>query len=333
MKVSIIIPIYNVEDYILDCINSVVKQSYRNIEIILVDDCGTDKSMKKVNDFLSEYNDDINILLISHENNKGLSAARNFGLKSATGDYVFFLDSDDTIPYKSIEYLVDKAKIYNNIDFVIGEIETFGKYKIKYPLTCHEYTNESDIIINDYIHARWNIMACNKLFRRQFLIDNNLYFKEGLLHEDMDFTFKVAFNANSMACCHNVTYNYFIRNNSITTHKCFKNYQDQITIVKGNFNYFNSKCNKRLLHTEVIRFFIDTVFSITLYLLIEKNTDINQRMRKTAVDDLISFIKSNKEFHDYIDLVSFIKRNIIILPYIIKYPIICLYSTLRGYRK
>lgn len=332
MKVSIIIPIYNVEKYIINCINSVINQSYRNIEVILVDDCGTDSSMEKVNDFISKYNNDIKLILISHKKNKGLSAARNTGLKSATGDYIFFLDSDDTIPYNSIELLVDKVNIYNNVDFVIGGIETFGNNKIKYPLTCKEYINDRNTIINTYTHVKWNVMACNKLFRKQFLMDNNLFFKEGIYHEDMDYTFRVAFKANSMACCYNVTYNYLIRDNSLTTHKSLKNYEDQILIIKTNFRYFNDTDHDRTLDKDIICYFIDAIFGIILYLLIEKNKDITIRMKKDLINDLINFLKSNDTFHNNIGIISYVKLNLIFLPFSIKYPIIYLYSALRGYK-
>ena len=97
-KISIIIPIYNVEPYIEDCLQSVMRQTYRGMmECILVDDCGTDNSMKVAEQLIKIYNGPIDFKVLHHEHNRGLSAARNTGIDAACGDYVYFLDSDDWI--------------------------------------------------------------------------------------------------------------------------------------------------------------------------------------------------------------------------------------------
>ena len=95
-KVSIVIPVYNVEPYIEECLQSVMRQSYRGeIECILIDDCGTDNSMGIAVQLIEEYNGPIDIKVMHHEHNQGLSAARNTGIDAACGDYIYFLDSDD----------------------------------------------------------------------------------------------------------------------------------------------------------------------------------------------------------------------------------------------
>lgn len=97
-RVSIIIPIYNVEPYILECLQSVDKQTIGDdIECILVDDCGTDNSVLVAEDFIKSYNGRVHFTLIHHQKNGGLSAARNTGIHAAHGEYLYFLDSDDTI--------------------------------------------------------------------------------------------------------------------------------------------------------------------------------------------------------------------------------------------
>ena len=120
IKVSIIIPIYNVEPYIERCIISVLNQSYKNIEIIIINDCTPDKSIELINKLLNnKYSSTENIHILNHEKNKGLSAARNTGIMNATGDYLYFLDSDDSITHDCIEVLVNALSL--NIDFVIGD--------------------------------------------------------------------------------------------------------------------------------------------------------------------------------------------------------------------
>ena len=117
MKVSIIIPIYNVESYIANCLHSVFNQTYKDLEIILVDDCGTDKSMDVAKEIIRKYKNDFHIIIEHHTYNKGLSAARNTGLKKSTGEFIYFLDSDDTISNDCIERLMFPILQGNHVDF------------------------------------------------------------------------------------------------------------------------------------------------------------------------------------------------------------------------
>ena len=110
MKVSIIVPIYNVEKYIRRCLESVAAQTYPEIECVLVNDCTPDNSAELAKSFISAYTGDVEFKLINHSNNKGLSAARNSGISASVGQYVFFLDSDDAIPANAISTLVSKAE-------------------------------------------------------------------------------------------------------------------------------------------------------------------------------------------------------------------------------
>ena len=126
-KVSIIIPIYNVETYIEECLQSVMRQTYKGmIECILVDDCGTDNSMKIMEQLIEVYNGPIEFKVLHHEHNRGLSAARNTGMDAACGDYVYFLHSDDWISDDCIERLTHPLDL-EQYDFVAGHYEKDGK--------------------------------------------------------------------------------------------------------------------------------------------------------------------------------------------------------------
>ena len=126
MKISIVIPVYNVAPYIKDCLHSVMVQSWQdNLECILVDDCGTDNSMQLVEERLQTYKGKIDFRIIRHQHNRGLSAARNTGIEAARGDYVFFLDSDDEITPDCIERLV-KPLYEKDYDFVVGAYRLVG---------------------------------------------------------------------------------------------------------------------------------------------------------------------------------------------------------------
>ncbi|MDE6215502.1 glycosyltransferase family 2 protein [Bacteroides sp.] len=216
MKVSIIIPIYNVSTYIKNCLESVWKQPYQNLEVILVDDCGTDNSMEIVQEYL-ECHDFAEVKIIRHTHNRGLSAARNTGLEAATGDYVYFLDSDDELKDDCIPMMTDPLE-NQCYDFVIGNYEVVGSNK-EYPaLTLPKGTilNNKEIL-HSYAEGRWYMMAWNKLCRRDFLLSNDLFFEEGVLHEDVIWSFKLACKANFMYVLQKPTYRYTIRAASIMT--------------------------------------------------------------------------------------------------------------------
>lgn len=115
--VSIVVPVYNVESYIEECLQSVCSQTYENLEIICVDDVGNDRSMDVVRSFAVK---DCRIKIIEHDNNKGLVEARNTGLEHVSGDYVFFLDSDDWLSIDAIEKFVRSAKV-GEPDIVVGQ--------------------------------------------------------------------------------------------------------------------------------------------------------------------------------------------------------------------
>ena len=212
MRISIIIPIYNVEAYIERCILSVLHQTYRQLEVILVDDCSPDDSMavaKKVienagvKDFIFKY--------IRHDHNRGLSAARNSGIKAATGEYFYLLDSDDAITADCIEKLA-KPLTEERYDFVIGNFKTIGHLKELPKLKFEGYSNH---VGRDYEQELWYAMAVNKLLNLQFIKDNHLFFVEGQLNEDEIWSFELAFTAKTMYAVKEDFYLYYYREGSI----------------------------------------------------------------------------------------------------------------------
>lgn len=217
MKISIIIPVYHVEPYIVRCLQSVVAQkNSSDMEIILVDDCGTDNSIALATDFLAGCRG-INYQILHHTQNGGLSAARNTGLKAAKGEYVYFLDSDDTITCDCIEQLIQPLQHYN-YDFIIGNYKTQSSLKEFPPLLlCNRSYKSNKEILHSYANGEWYMMAWNKLCNREFLFKNNLFFKEGLNHEDVIWSFNLACKAESMYAIANKTYIYTVRENSIMT--------------------------------------------------------------------------------------------------------------------
>lgn len=239
-KVSIIIPVYNVEPYIGPCLLSVLNQTYDNIECIVIDDRGSDNSMNEVERIISEDIKGVMVKIVRHDRNKGLSEARNTGIKEATGDYLFFLDSDDYISVTAISEMMRLVDKYN-VDFVIGAIRPFGRcVNNKEYLRLHE-----DVVIGTpnialrYSESKWYMMAPNKLLSRRMVIGNDLFFYPNIYHEDELWSLRLACTAKSMAICHMDTYFYRIRSASITSMVSEKHIKDLTLIVNESTHILN----------------------------------------------------------------------------------------------
>jgi Glycosyltransferases involved in cell wall biogenesis len=218
MKVSIIIPVYNVRSYIKRCLESVANQSYSDIECILVDDCGKDDSMEIASLFIDNYNGPVEFVIIHHLENKGLSSARNTGIKSSNGDYVFFLDSDDAITSYCIELLVSLANKYPTADFVPGNTTQKEDCVPNYFFASHvpEFVDNKQLLYQ-VIFTKANMSAWNRLVKRSILIDHSLYFQEGIVHEDDCWVYFLAKYAKAAAFTNKGTYLYYMNSNSIMT--------------------------------------------------------------------------------------------------------------------
>lgn len=211
MKISVIIPTYNVEKYITDCLDSVASQTFfGKIECIIVDDCGNDSSMLKAEQFISSYKGNVEFRVLHREKNGGLSAARNSGLDAATGDYIYFLDSDDYISNDCLEKLYSLMATYSQTDMVQGGIISTNGRKIFQvsSLNVDVFSANKDDIYAKLVFGDVPVSSWNKLFCRDFLVRNNIRFYEGVIHEDVDFMYKVAHYITSIAFCDVPTYIY-----------------------------------------------------------------------------------------------------------------------------
>lgn len=221
MKISIIIPVYNVAEYIEECLNSVIAQTYMgDMECLIVDDCGTDNSIAIAERIIQNYQGNIKFQILHHDHNRGLSAARNTGIKASTGDYVYFLDSDDYITIDCIETLAKVVNYKGTIDLVQSNYSLLKNDKItpsdftKYYNI--QYTEDKDYIIKALLDMeRFPVMAWNRLVNRIFILRNGLFFQEGIYHEDNLWTFFLAKAVNSMYINYSSTYIYLIREDSI----------------------------------------------------------------------------------------------------------------------
>lgn len=220
--ISVIIPVYNVEEYLNDCLLSVLNQTYSDLEIICVEDCSTDSSLEILENFA---NIDDRIRIVRNKVNSSLGFSRNEGLKYASGEYILFLDSDDWIDFKTIEILYDKSK-KDNLDVLIFKAINYDdnkrifyhedyydlKYMDKY---LNKVFNHEDLTSNEFINI--NVSAWNKFYSRAFLEEHDLKFPVKLIHEDNPFFYEWLSKAKRVSLIDNYFYNRRRRMGSITT--------------------------------------------------------------------------------------------------------------------
>ena len=210
--ISVIVPVYNTEKYLERCINSILHQTYKNIELILVDDGSTDNSSTICDEYAKQ---DYRVKVI-HKKNGGLSSARNAGLDIAIGDYIGFIDSDDYISEKMYESLYKAIEGKNNSISNVMFVRVFSDGYIASSTVPH---NKSEIILKEkYIEElllhKGDASVCSKLFPRKLLIGKK--FKEGKLNEDLLFMFSILKEIKNINFVGEIGYYYFVRECSIT---------------------------------------------------------------------------------------------------------------------
>lgn len=251
MIISIIVPVYGVEPYIRQCLLSVISQTVTDcVECILVNDCTLDNSMSIINDVLSTYQGNIKFRVINREFNGGLSAARNSGIKEAVGEYLYFLDSDDTIEPTCLQQLLHTVLKFPKSEIVFAGAKATAKgfeYLDMADKSIAEYSENQTYIKRNMLQAHYPPTAWNKLIRRDWLVRNHLYFKEGLIYEDDYWTFYAAKLVKSCAVCKCNTYIYNIRPGSITQAPSRKNLESRIFSATDFIEHIDPVCKQQQL--------------------------------------------------------------------------------------
>ena len=222
MKVSVIVPVYNVEPYLDKCLNTLVNQTLKKIEIIIVNDGSKDNSEKIIEKYLKKYPEKIKYI---KKANGGLSSARNEGLKYASGEYIGFVDSDDYVSLNTFNLMYKKAK-EKNFDLVVCNLNYVYETKTKMVSAGldKDLENEDEVKKNIVFlyPAVWN-----KLYKKEIL--DSLKFKEGIWYEDVEFNFRVYPRVKSIGYVDKPLIQYVQRESSISK-----------TIDKRLFNYLDN---------------------------------------------------------------------------------------------
>lgn len=229
---SIVVPVYNVEKYLKRCLDSLINQTYKNIEIILVNDGSTDSSR----DICEEYRALDDRIIIVDKENGGQSTARNVGVNISTARYISFVDSDDYVELCAYEQAVQMIG-GQHIDILVCdyiECNISGVSRKRSSSYIGEVVDGYTFLKTEYKMNTMQNVVCRNIYRRHFLSDNNLQFLEGYVHEDNDYCARTYLEAEKILATNITLYNYIIRENSTTTKRNKdKNAKDITEILYG----------------------------------------------------------------------------------------------------
>jgi len=327
IKVSVIVPIYNTEQYLQKCINSILNQSFKDFEMILVNDGSTDRSVEIIEKYKTESS---NIVVINKEN-AGLGQARNSALEICNGDYIAFVDSDDCIELDMLKLMYSKS-LEQDLDILICNYKFVDVNGVRIR-DDNVILNDNEIIDNIECIKRFLVtntiegFACNKLFKKELFHNYNIRYPKAMKYEDIPTTMSLLSKANRIGFIDKELYNYLLRENSITSTKTIENTKDYINahlmvgdILENNsidslqkeYDYFYSK---RVIN-EVYRFL---------------RTNNNKEENKLFAEDMIKYMKkiskynicmSNK-YYKKIELLKVMIKFYLYYIYLIKLTLKC----------
>ena len=290
-SISVIVPVYNVEHYLRKCLDSIIEQTVRDIEIIVVDDGSTDSS----GEICDTYLDRDSRVKVFHKENGGLSSARNFGIEKATGEYIGFVDSDDFIEPDMYEILLHLIKRYKADLSMCGLYDVFdGKPRAVFKTTEEWFVDKvkaMEIVLEAKIVS---VTAVNKLYKKELF--NTIRYPLGKTAEDAFVIIELLDECNTVAITNDQKYHYIHRSNSITTNKFSKKTLDVIEAYEKNYNLINKKY-PQLKETAKMR--LCWAYFYVLDRIVYDNTSSFEEEKKTIVKYLranIGFILKDNRF-------------------------------------
>lgn len=311
-KISVIVPVYNVETTLENCVNSIINQTYTNLEILLIDDGAKDNS-GKICEKLALKDDRIKVY---HKENGGLSDARNYGLDRVTGRYIAFLDADDYIVPEFYDYLIKLIKIEDNIDiaqasFLRIDIDDINRSE---GLLKNENKKITEIVkVNTNIEALEKlygpilteyldfVVVWNKLYKKELFDD--IRFPVGKLHEDEYTTYKVLYKARKVVESNKKIHGYIQSKNSIMRSKIGQKRVDDTLNAYIELAEFCKNNNQIILEAKARRRYLEYCIELSEKINIQKDNNEEDRKRKENLN--INFKNYYKEY------IEFIRKNTI----------------------
>lgn len=314
-KVSIIIPVYNVENYLMRCIDSILNQTYNNLEIILIDDGSTDSSGKICDDYLLLDNR----VVVIHKKNGGLSDARNKGISVSTGEFLMFIDSDDYIDSDMVESLIDASINFNkSIACCAKYIEKeCGEYYIKnYSKEVECYSKEETIkmlLTNNKIDTS----ACDKLFKKELF--KNIKFPYGKVYEDLATIYQVVELTDGTVHIGNPKYHYIQRNGSIINSDFNSKHLQYVEVSKSLVEHY--KKNNEIKDYALVNYYlavVTTIMDIKMKKAVKKYNSEYILLKREIKNNIISILKNKKISITKRIMILFIFFNLVKSAYFIK---------------
>lgn len=305
--ISVIVPVYNVEKYLPQCIDSILNQTEKNLEIILVDDGSLDNSGKICDEF-SKKDDRI---VVIHKKNNGLSSARNAGLEIAKGNYIGFVDSDDWLDKSMYEILLKLLK-ENNSDISCCDFFKTANSDGSIPHIDNEIINSYNNIesLNNFYNDLYTqtVVAWNKLYKRELFKD--ISYPVGKIHEDEGTTYKLYYKANKITYTNRPLYYYRITPNSITTSKFNKKRLDIIDVYDEKVKFIKN-INNEEIYSKTLKWYLFKLINCYFECSnnIENNTEYLTLINHKVSETYKSYIQSNKKQLHWIILFSIFKMN------------------------
>lgn len=236
MRFSIIVPVYNIECYVEECIDSIIAQKYKNYELIIINDGSSDNSGFKIDKYKNYEN-----VRIFNKTNGGASDARNFGIKKAKGEYLMFLDGDDYLSGDDCLLELEKQIIKSKADIIQYKMLYFYN-KTKKTREFHDINYVSGEILNGFNKlnrdGRVSISACDKIVKKDLIVKNRIFFEKGIFSEDIDWSLAVYLKVKTIAILNKSIYVYRQqRTDSITNKNSEKRSKDLLYIINKWYNY------------------------------------------------------------------------------------------------
>lgn len=345
MKVTIIIPVYNVEKYIRECLNSIINQTYKNIEIIVVIDGSKDGSSKIVYEFVKK---DSRIKVIDREN-KGVYESRIDGIKASTGEYLIFVDSDDTIKENMVEVLLNEI-ISSDTDLV--RCKWLTKINNKYIKEKVSIDNYNKILKKDFEPYLYDLLyntiffnsMCRQIIKKEVLKNIDMGNSNLKYGEDLAFECKILNNINSFKIIDEYLYIYNIHEDSITNKKSLKTIEKKILdliyvneILYDYIDNFNIKNKQRYYNAVISKLYVNITYQlINLSDTTKKYSEFKRIMNLIYKEINQEYLKINKNIlnlNQYKKIYKFIIKGIINKKYILTYILCTISSILRRIKR
>lgn len=283
--VSVIVPVYNVENYIDDCLNSIRQQTYTNFEIIIVEDCSTDNSDTAITPHLT----DKRIKVIHHKKNSGLSAARNTGIDAATGEFIMFVDSDDIIDLNLVQVCL-QAALESAADIVLLTVKPFqdGDSVQVIPTSNHKASNYKTMSQVDFF--KYDYFAWLKFIRAELIHQQDMQFPVGQYYEDWPFHWEIGFVASKIVNVIDGYYHYRQREDSITG-----SYDLKILHIFSSEKMLADIVEQYSASAQIKKVLANKIYDSVWFVL----TLIQDQYLKEAVIKAKEHIKDMRKYHKY----------------------------------